>query len=121
HTEPVQRTASPWRRRDEVEGEVLVDGLLGHLVVVAARAGETHDVPIAEELHTLARHEVGADRRQARRPGDELAVTQLERAATDPRRVRAPAAEAVAPRHDVAVALARRGAARRELSRCHRD
>ena len=99
------------------------DRLLGHLVVVAAGAGEAHDVPVVEELDAFARHEVGADHRQARRRGDELAVAQLERAAADPRRVRAAAPEAVAartPRSRRRLADAR-GAARRELPRGHRD
>ena len=124
HPEPVHRATAPGLGDDEVEGEVLTDRLLGDLVVVAPRTREPHHVPVAEELHPLARHEVGADHRHAGLPGHELAVAQLERAAADPRRVRAPAAEAVLPRHDVAVAgtvEAHRGAARRELPRGHRD
>ena len=74
HAEAVHRPSAAGLGVDQIEGEVLVDGLLRHLVVVAAGPGEPHDVPVAEERHLGARYEVGPDDRHSRQAGHQLAV-----------------------------------------------
>ena len=99
----VHRTAPLRLGFEQPEREAVADELVTDRVVVAARAGEAHDIPVAIQVDILRWQEGDEQRRQTRGGDHRLTVLRLGRARGQPRRMAAAAAEAVLAGDHVAV------------------